>query len=276
MKIFFIDDSVQKKPTRSKCGTLVAVGGVVVPEDNIAPLEQALDGICKQYGFPDGEPFKWSPGREHWMRDHLKDAQRAQFFLDAIAATQAANARAVFICDDKKCSTAVPKSTTHELDVATMLIERVNWHFLKSQSKGLIVVDRQTGDRKDEEKFLAACLDTLRAGTKYVKPSTIIMTVLSCPSRLCRLLQIADVVTSATLARVSGESVYSPPIVTALRPLYLAEANRIGGVGVKLHPFKKYGNLYHWIFGDQYYVKGNMGYQMPLAGHAFAKNENDY
>ena len=64
MKIFFIDDSKQNKPTRPKMGSMVAVGGFAVDADLIRPLEKKIDDICSDFHFPKGEVFKWSPGYE--------------------------------------------------------------------------------------------------------------------------------------------------------------------------------------------------------------------
>ncbi len=55
MKFTFIDDSTQRKPTRAKCGELVAVGGIIVSDDKIRPFEEAVNGVCKEFGFPEGE-----------------------------------------------------------------------------------------------------------------------------------------------------------------------------------------------------------------------------
>lgn len=276
MHTFFIDDSVQRTPTRPKAGALVAVGGICIPNEGIAETERRIEDKCREFGFPDGQIFKWSPGKEHWMRTGLIDERRREFFVSVLEIAKAAGARAVFACVDKNCSCAEKSSSSHEEDVVKLLIERIDWYFRKNHTSGFVIVDRQSGDMKDEERFLARCLETLRSGTSFLKPTTIVMTFLSSPSRFSRLLQLADLVTASTLARVSGETRWSPNMVEAMLPIYASESGRIGGVGVKLHPWKKYGNLYHWVFKDSHYWTGNSGYPMPISNIAFSKNGEEY
>jgi hypothetical protein len=59
-----------------------------------------------------------------------------------------------------------------------------------------VVVDRPGGNLKQQENLLADCLDTLEAGTVFwTKEYTLF--IVSAPSKLLRLLQLADLVTGA-------------------------------------------------------------------------------
>ena len=102
------------------------------------------------------------------------------------------------------------------------------------------------------------------------------MSVLTSPFRLSRILQAADLIASCILAYVTGESNFAPALFPHLSPLFIRESGRTGGVGVKLHPFLKYGNFYHWLFGDEYYVRGNCGHPLPLDTIAFSKSLDEY
>ena len=117
---------------------------------------------------------------------------------------------------------------------------------------------------KDEERFLAACLQTLLSGTDYVDFDRVALNVLTTPSRWIRTLQLADVVTSCTTAFLSGEDRFSPPVFEAVRPLMAASLGRIGGVGLKLHPDGRYANLYHWLVDDEVFVRYPTGTPLPL------------
>ena len=120
------------------------------------------------------------------------------------------------------------------------------------------------------------CLEALRSGSQYRKPSRVVLPVLSAPSSTTRLLQAADLVTGCTLAYVCGEQNFSPPLMQFLTPMFLRINDRIGGVGVKLHPYMKYANLYHWLFGDTHYWRMNTGLPMPLENIAFSKSPDVY
>ena len=276
MHIFFVDDSSQGKPTRPKMGRMVAIGGLVVSSDHVRPLETQIDQICTAHGFPPNEVFKWSPSREHWMRSNLVQEARKDFQIAIMNALSEHECRALFVAEDAGCSTAETSSVNPEIDVVKLLIERAEWFLKHAGSHGLIICDRPGGDHQAEESFLLNCLETLRVGTDYLHPERIVMPVLTSPFRLSRILQAADLITSCTLAYVTGESNFSPGLFPHLSPLFIREDGRTGGVGVKLHPFFKYGNLYHWLFGDKYYIHENVGHPFPLNNIAFSKSIEKY
>lgn len=276
MHLFFIDDSRQNNPTRPKLGKMLAAGGVVVPTESVQAVERNLDQICESHGFPEGEIFKWSPGPEHWMRENLVSDHRSRFQSEVLLAVAKHNCRALFVAEDSTCSPAESKSKSAEIDVATLLIERADWFLSKNSSKGMIIVDRTSGDSKQDEAFLANCFETIRLGTSFLKPDNIIMSVVSLPCKLSRLLQVADLVVSATLSYVSGESKFSPTIVEKIKPLFIRESDRVGGVGVKLHPWVKFGNLYHWLFADSVYRRAGGGIPLPWHKIAFKNGPQEY
>jgi hypothetical protein len=83
------------------------------------------------------------------------------------------------------------------------------------------------------------------------------------------LIQVADLVTGCTVAAIGGEDRYTLPIMPKLRTLFRRELNRIGGVGVKIHPDLKYVNLYHWVLGDRDFMRANTGWPLPMAGYPY-------
>lgn len=95
MDIFFVDDSMQKDPSREGMGELIAIGGLYVPSDEIANLERDINTLCHRYNFPNGEEFKWSPGKNLWMRKNLIDSDREKFFVELINLVSTANATAI-------------------------------------------------------------------------------------------------------------------------------------------------------------------------------------
>ena len=91
----FVDDSRQESPTRPGLGSLVAVGGLIVPGENVRVLEQKIEHICRKTGFPQGEAgeFKWSPDKKHWMREKLVGEERIQFFARVLTTAKSYDAR---------------------------------------------------------------------------------------------------------------------------------------------------------------------------------------
>ena len=79
MDLFAIDDSRQRKPTRDGVRPLVSVGGIHVEGHKVRELRASLDALCTEFGFPSGEEFKWSPGRETWEWKNLHGSRRDDF-----------------------------------------------------------------------------------------------------------------------------------------------------------------------------------------------------
>src|SRR5690242_19430656 len=80
VKLVFADDSERRKPRRSGMDHLVAFGGFLLDADRAGDVERVVEGLTKSVGFPDGSEFKWSPGKDLWMRENLVEEERADFF----------------------------------------------------------------------------------------------------------------------------------------------------------------------------------------------------
>jgi hypothetical protein len=246
---------------------MVAIGGIVVHEDQVRALETDISQLCRDVGFPSGEPFKWSPGRELWMRDNLKAEARERFFVMVLALVASKGARALVVIEDASRRPATGTQNAEE-DVTRLFLERVH-HEIPRGSHGIVIVDRVGGDRADEVRFLTSCLETLQQGTEFVLPDRIALSVLSTPARLVRLVQVADLVTSSALATVVGSNRHAA-IFEAVRHLLCRRGDRVGGIGLKIHPDYLYANLYHWLLGDSHFWKLNCGTPLPLTGRPYA------
>lgn len=271
LDLIFCDDSRQRRPSRDGMGSLVALGGVHVPGENVGQVERELETLCENAGFPPGEPFKWSPSTGMWMKTNLVDDVRQAFFLDVIAALQRSDVR-VFVIIEDETRRPTRSDVTHELDVATLLLERVSTYCSGRHTEALLVAAQPSGGHKSEGAFLQHCLVQLQSASNYILQDHIAMNVVSTPAKLVRLLQAADVVVSSSVARVAGEYTYSPAVFTALLPIFEKAQGRIGGVGLKLHPDFCYVNLYHWLLGDSHFVRANMGVPLPLMKRPYASS----
>lgn len=269
MDLVFADDARQNSPSRAGMGPLVAIGGIHVPSAVVGYLEKQIDSLCIDFGFPTGEQFKWSPGRGLWMRDNLVSTRREEFFNGALSLIREHGAVAIVVVEDASRATATGAPTA-EVDVTRLFLERVHRRLGAVDSEGIVVVDRPSGGRADEDAFLSDCLETLQNGTDYVKPERIALNPLPTPSKFIRLLQVADVVTSCTVATIGGEDCFAPPVFEMIKPILQNDMGRIGGVGLKLHPDFRYANLYHWLLGDAYFYKMGIGYPLPLPGSPYS------
>lgn len=268
MHLIFIDDSKQTSATRPGVGPLVAAGAVMVDADVARSAEKALDGLCAAAGFPAGEEFKWSPGRECWMRTALVAEPRDTFFRGVIDVLLAHGVLAHVVIEDANRARATRWDRSAEDDVVIMLLERLANRLKELRSTGLLVADRPGGNRPEEDRFISDCLLALETGTAYVQHEELSF-VLTTDSRFVRLLQAADLVTSCMTAYVAGEPTYAPGIAQAMLPLFPVSYGRRGGPSIKLHPDFTFGNLYHWLFGDEDFVRFQSGVALPYKGFGY-------
>lgn len=268
----FADDSRQESPSRLGMGPLVAFGGIHVPANSVRGLERSIDNLCVTSGFPNREPFKWSPSKNLWMAKNLVQFNRLKFFERLLNLAKNYGVQAcVVVCDTQYMNATA--ATSHETDVVWLFLERVHRGFLTAKCTGVVIVDTPSGDRQAEGKFLGDCVEMLSSGTDYCQPNKIALSVLTGKSNHVRLLQLADVITSCTTQYVAGETQYSPPVFELIRPLLRSDNDRIGGVGLKIHPDLKYANLYHWLLGDEVFWKGISGYSLPLSNLCYSSDD---
>jgi hypothetical protein len=274
MDLFAIDDSAQRKPSRDGMGPLVAVGGVHVPGGRVRELELALDELCVQAGFPDGEEFKWSPKKAHWMRDGLTGDERTDFFVEALRLAGSAGACAIVVIADTEKKLASQQSSSHEEDVTMMFLERAHSELAEGE-QALVIFDRQGGSQSRDTRFLQTCVAQIRLGTSYAALDRLAL-ALSTGSKLSRLIQLADVVTSCSTSFVSGEDRYSPMVFSeGVRPLLREEQGRCGGYGLKIHPDLRYGNLYHWLLGDSEILRPHLLKELPSVSFSCYRESAD-
>ena len=267
-----MDDAAQRECVLEDMGELVAVGGVLVPKDRVRELNQTIDRLChEEFGFPEREVFKWSPARDHWMRDNLVSERRTEFFRAVLRFAAEAGAKAHVSIEDKTRRPATRRSLPHEHDVVVLALERFNNFLTSCRTLGMVISAKPGGGHSDEIKFLEGCLETLNIGTEFVDFDRIVMNVVTAPFQNSRLLQLADLVTSCTTAMVAGHTTYSVAIFPDIVELFTEDVGRKGGVGLKLHPDFLYVNLYHWLLGDDSHILLRYGH-----GHSLPRKDRPY
>lgn len=271
MDLIVVDDASQKKPSRKGMGPLVAAGGVHVPGGQVLSLEKALAQHCHEVGFPANQEFKWSPGRKEWMWGNLVDEDRGAFFRGCFDLAAEAEITAFVMIEDKKRGKAMESSASHEEDAVKLLLERGNNLLREGGREAMVLADRPGGKRKDENRFVAGCLETLRDGTDFVTFDRIGLLVTG-DSRHSRLIQLADLITSCTLSYVAGQVEHHTTLFKErVMPLLRTSGGRTGGFGLKIQPDLRYGNLYHWLLGDNWIPHVDL----PTRGRAYADSPDE-
>jgi len=251
-------------------GPLAAAGAVVLPGEHLGSVESRINAICREVGFPDGDEFKWSPGRRHWMRERLIDEARSEFFGRVLGTVAEGGAAVIVVLVDTSRGFAIPDATSHEMDAVLMLMERLDAYLGSQREDGIVIADRPGGGSSEQSDFLEECLQTVLHGTRFSPMSHVPINVLTTESRLVRMLQVADVVTSCVTSYFAGENAYSPATFGRILPMVRREYDAYGGRGIKVHPDFRYANLYHWLLGDSHFVRFQTGIEFPLTGRPYA------
>jgi len=200
------------------------------------------------------------------MRENIKEEIRVNFYNELFEISSAYKATAIVVASDLDCNLADSSAENHNQDVTTMFLERANQLFNSFNRDGAVIIDKPGGGHKEEREFISNCLETLEKGTDYVKFDSIPLPVMTADSKHIRLLQLADVITSCSIARIAGENRYSPEIFELIKPLFREDYGRKGGIGLKIHPDMRYQNLYHWLLGDDFIKRGINGDPLPKEG----------
>jgi hypothetical protein len=253
---------------------LVGVGGIYVPSERVNALERTINQICSEVRFPPNEEFKWSPRRRDWMHNSLIAEAREEFLLRVLTAASEHDVRVSVVLSDTR-SKHPTKCENHEEFAVQLLIERIEWLAAHARRDVIVVFDRPGGAHANEENFLATCLETIQTGTPFIRPERIALNALSTSSHFVRLLQTADLITGCVTGYVAGESRFSPNLMPVIRPMLATNGERVGGFGIKIHPDFWYANLYHWLFGDNYFWRGNWGRPFPLPSHPYHRSAEE-
>ena len=274
MYSLYVDDSSQDHPSREGLGPIFTLGGVLVPHEVESDLDSQLNDLCCNFGFPEHEEFKWSPGRKHWMRDHLLGSDRDAFLRRVLLLATMHGVKAIVVAED--CTGNYLRAncqSSPQDDAADLLLERADLYSRQNNRSCKVIIDNPSGNGKDARQLTKRIKSLLIDGTKVLKFKKISDDVTTKDSKKSRLLQLADIVTSCSCACISGETRYSPQLFKFINPMFIRHPihDQIGGVGFKIHP-SKFTNLYHWLCGDTFHVSGGVQIPLPVPNRLFYAN----
>ncbi|WP_419656552.1 hypothetical protein Dvar_56460 [Desulfosarcina variabilis str. Montpellier] len=252
MEIFFADDTVQKS-IREGMGKVIGFGGLFITPQNIRPLTAEINQIATRYNIPDGEEIKWSPDRKSYIYRYLHGSDRTNCYSEILNATKKYDIKSLVIAWDTG-RTSLQGDAAFEKCV-DFLFERISVQWKKKNNIGIIVADRPSGGRKEEEKFLINFLDRYQRGTEYSLPDNFALNILTTHSHLVRPLQLADLITGITVSMVCGGYKYAKPLFPIIKDTLIRNhLGFIGGTGLKLFP-DDLVNLYYWVLNEDCFSK---------------------
>src|ERR1700730_17580677 len=126
MDLIFADDAAQTGTTRRGMGPLYGIGGLHVGSDRVRQLEKRLESLCSRTGFPEGEEFKWSPGRELWMAKNLVDVAKLECFVPVIKLLIGNDVKAIIVIEDTSRGRATTPDCSPLIDVSRLFLERAD------------------------------------------------------------------------------------------------------------------------------------------------------
>ena len=268
MDFVFAADARRSQPLRFGMGPLVAAGGLFVPGEEAGRLEQDVGGLCRDYGFPDGEEFRLSPLEGGWMWNNLVGERRRRFLGEVLGLAGERKVVGAVVIHDAGCP-VFGGATDAEMDVASSFVACMEKR-LAGRKAVSVVIGAESGDEVSKDGFVGGYLETLLKKTSCMKASGVTVSVLPLPVRSSRLLQLARVVVWCTTAVVSGDSQWSGRVFASVRRLLGRERGRAGRVGLSLHPYYMYANLYHWLVGDTYFWMHGTEFALPLACYPYS------
>jgi hypothetical protein len=263
MRVVFIDDSQQRDPPQSGLGPLVALGGVIVPDHQVAPYAASLDAIRTDLHIPANEEIKWKPAKGTYLASAGKEII-TQLRSRMLQAAFDHEIRSIVVIIDHGAAYKAKTVVEVGKELLKWFYERVTILLSKADDIGVMIADKPGGGPADEGRWLADTLKLTNDGTEHVKPGKVVLPILTAPSHHVPHLQLADLVAAASAAAVAGR-----PAGLELKDLLrqLAHRNYLDdawGAGIVMFPLELM-NLCYWAFGEQSAskVSTNSGIRLP-------------
>ena len=217
-----------------------------------AARNQNIDALLVSHKIPIEEEIKWSLPRNSKIKK-LKGEIRESFYKSLFTTLRFLDAECVVVIWDEGRTTLKGDAAIEKLIDYTF--ERISVHLTKQKDHALLVADRPSGGQKEIDKFIKHFESRYHDGTEHVSGNTCAHNIFTTPSKLCRGLQLVDVLVSVTGSMVAGNHQYASPIFDEFKPLFIENyLGRIGGTGLKLFPDSLI-NLYYWLLGEIDYTK---------------------
>jgi hypothetical protein len=263
VRLIFIDDSEQGTCPRRGLGPLVAIGAVMIADEQLARLDSEIRAIRTRLSIPDDEELKWNPPRGTFLKRASGDVV-TDLRTSMLEAAQRCGVRTAVVVVDHGAVYRSKTAAEVGIEILRWLYERIEMFLGDHGDVGVVIADQPGGGAKAERRWLTETLDLTRNGTNHVKAERVVLPIVTAPSDHLSHLQLADLVTAATTAAVAGRKsgIDLVPWLKALAHTRLT--GETAGAGIVLWPRSLY-DLHWWVFQEQYYRRGNTGH--PLGPH---------
>ena len=244
MNILFIDDTVQLNKK------YVGVGGVIFHDDYPNNLFNLFNQKKASHGIPPNEEIKWSPRKNSWIAKNLIGENRISAYSDILGLVRSFKGKLIIAVVQRDASKqGLMEAKWQCIEFVT---ERFQFYLQAHEDrKGLIIADFP-GSGKEEKKLLQDYYQLLEKGTKYVKPSNIVMNLLTTESRLNPALQVADLVVGITTGMCTPRRDYALQYWDIVkRDFHRNQNGEVMGCGLKVFPNEIVGEIHATLFPEE-------------------------
>ncbi|GAA1711801.1 hypothetical protein GCM10009765_71220 [Fodinicola feengrottensis] len=250
MYLVFMDGCDVPAPARAGLGPLRAIGGVLVPESEVAGFDTDLRRIRREAGLAASDRIGWAAGAALSDRD-----RRLHVHTTVLAAAMRREIASVVVVADSASRAGADRE-----ELVRTFLGRVAV-FLQERGEIAVVVADPADDGLSQ---IARELAEVPADpdVPYPPETRIVLPVLSAPSRHVPHLQLASLVVGATTAVVAGQPEAAPvaPLLTRLMARRIQHT--AGGAGLVLQP-ERY-NILHWGFGERWHYDPTLRQRVQL------------
>lgn len=245
MNILFIDDTEQLNKR------YVGIGGVIFRDDCIDNLFSLFRQKKVLHGIPAEEEIKWSPDRGSWIANNLIGDKRISAYSDILGLVRLFHGKEIVASLRRDIS---PYDLIEAKWKCTEFVtERFQFFLQAHEDKIGIIIADFPGSGKEEKKLLQDYYQLLEKGTKYVKPSNIVMNLLTTESHLNPALQLADLVVGITTAMCTNRRNYALPYWDLVKSnLHCNQYGEVMGCGLKVFPPETAEEIHEVLFPEDF------------------------
>lgn len=236
MYLVFMDGYDIPAPARDGLGPLRAIGGVLVPEAEVAGFDTDLRRIRREAGLAANERIGWSSG-EAIRSDRDR---RLHVHTTVLAAAMRRDIVSIVVVADE--------ASADRDELVRVFLARVASFLQERDEIAVVVADPADDGLSQTARELA---EVPASAQEYPAETRIVLPVLSAPSRQVPHLQLASLVVGATAAAIAGQPESAPVAPLLTRLMARRTQNTAGGAGLVLLP-ERY-NLLHWAFGERWH-----------------------
>lgn len=244
MNILFVDDTEQLNKK------YVGIGGVILHDDYLNDLFSLFKQKKASHGIPPQEEIKWSPRKNSWIAKNLIGEKRISAYSDILGLVGSFKGKLIVAVVQRDAS----KQSLIEAkwECIEFVTERFQFYLQAHEDrKGLIIADFP-GSGKEEKKLLQDYYQLLEKGTKYVKPSNIVMNLLTTESHLNPSLQVADLVVGITTGMCTPQRRYALQYWDIVKRNFHRNQNgEVMGCGLKVFPNEIVGEIHATLFPEE-------------------------